>query len=175
MIDFASIKAIAFDIDGVMTDGGLLCTPDGDFLRTYDAKDAFAVRMAAMHGLPCAVITGGQSDTIRRRFLHCGVKAEDIYLNSCVKMRDFQDFCTRHGLQMSEVAYFGDDIPDVPVLKAAGLGVTPCDGCAEAKAAADYISPFPGGKWCMRDTLEKIMKAKGIWNIDYDVYETMFR
>lgn len=175
MTDWSKIKGVAFDIDGVMTDGGLLCTADGEFLRIYDAKDAFAVRMAAMHGIPCAVISGGKSESIRMRFVHCGVKPEDIYLRSCVKMRDFEDFCSKYDLHPSEVAYFGDDLPDIPVLRAAGLGVAPADACAEAKAAADYISPYPGGKWCMRDTMEKILKSQGLWDVDFDTYESMFR
>lgn len=173
-MDWEKIKGIAFDIDGVMTDGGLFCDPNGEFLRTYDAKDAFAVRMACMHKIPCAVITGGKAESIRLRFIHCGVKPDDVYLQSCVKIRDFEHFCAKYGLDKSEVAYFGDDIPDVPVLLAAGFGIAPADACEEAKAAADYVSPFPGGHWCMRDAIEKIMKAKGLWEVDYGVYEKMF-
>lgn len=174
-MDWSKVKGIAFDIDGVMTDGGLFCDPQGEFLRTYDAKDAFAVRMAAMHGIPCAVITGGKAESIRLRFVHCGVKGEDVHLKSCVKIRDFKHFCNKYGFDESEVVYFGDDLPDVPVLLAAGIGVAPADACAEAKEAADYVSPYPGGHWCVRDTIEMIMKAKGLWNVDYDVYESMFR
>ena len=84
------IKAIAFDIDGVMTDGGILAMSDGDLLRIFDAKDSFGVRMAKMNGLHTAVITGGSSDSILRRFSVCGVDEEDIYLHSRIKIDDFK-------------------------------------------------------------------------------------
>ena len=81
-MDLLKIKAFAFDIDGVMTDGGILCDLEGQLYRNFDAKDGFAVRMATMNGYPVAVITGGRSGSIRQRFLSCGVPAEDIYLGS---------------------------------------------------------------------------------------------
>ena len=74
------IKAFALDIDGVATDGGVLCSSDGDLLRTYDAKDGFALRMAVMNGYPVAIITGGSSESIRKRMVTSGVKPEDVFL-----------------------------------------------------------------------------------------------
>ena len=80
-MDLLRIKAFAFDIDGVATDGGVFCNGDGDLLRTYDAKDGFAIRMAVMNGFPVAVITGGSSESIRKRMVTSGVKAEDVFLH----------------------------------------------------------------------------------------------
>lgn len=173
-MDFSKIKAVAFDVDGVMTDGGIMALPDGDLLRVFDAKDAFALRMAALNGFILATITGGRSESIRKRMKICSVKEEDIYLNSRCKIRDFEDFCHRHSLESEEVMYFGDDIPDVEVLKAAGIGVAPSDACLEARAAADLVSPFPGGKWCIRDTVEQVLRAQGKWQFDSTEYEKVF-
>ena len=168
------IKAFVFDVDGVLTDGGIFATEDGELLRTFDAKDAFGMRMAAMKGYTLGAITGGRSHSIPKRLKVCGFKDEDIYLGSRIKMNDFEDFCKNHNLNADEVMYFGDDIPDVPVIKACGIGVCPSDAVQEAKDAADYISDRPGGKLCVRQALEMVMKAQGKWNVDLDIYNKMF-
>ena len=110
-MDLLKIKAFAFDIDGVATDGSILCIPGGDLLRVYDAKDSFAVRMAVMNGYPMAVITGGSSMTIRERMVTVGLKAEDVFLRSRNKMDEFKVFLERYNLQPEDVMYFGDDVP----------------------------------------------------------------
>jgi 3-deoxy-D-manno-octulosonate 8-phosphate phosphatase (KDO 8-P phosphatase) len=173
-MDFLKIKAFAFDIDGVATDGSILCIPGGDLLRVYDAKDSFAVRMATMNGYPVAVITGGSSLSIRERMVTTGLKPEDVFLHCRNKMDEFRQFCERYGLQPEDVMYFGDDIPDIEVIQTCGCGVCPYDAVEEVKAAADYISPFPGGKGCLRDTIEKVMRAQGRWVFDTDVYKKKF-
>ena len=173
-MDFLRIKAFAFDIDGVATDGSILCIPGGDLLRVYDAKDSFAIRMAVMNGYPMAVITGGSSVTIRERMVTVGLKAEDVFLRSRNKMEEFKVFCERYNLQPEDVMYFGDDVPDIEVLQACGCGVCPADAVEDVKAAADYVSPFPGGKGCLRDTIEKVMRAQGRWVFDTTVYKKRF-
>ena len=173
-MDLLKIKAFAYDIDGVATDGSILCIPGGDLLRVYDAKDSFAVRMATMNGYPVAVITGGSSVTIRERMVTTGLKPEDVFLHCRNKMDEFRQFCDRYGLQPEDVMYFGDDIPDIEVIRACGCGVCPSDAVEEVKEAADYVSPFPGGKGCLRDTIEKVMRAQGRWVFDTDVYKKKF-
>ena len=174
MTDFSRFKALTFDVDGVMTDGGLTALADGQLLRTYNAKDTFAVRMALMGGLEVAVITGGTGDAIVNRFKSCGVKPENIYLHSRDKIKQFNSFCEKYGLSAEEVIYVGDDFPDVPVLKACGLGVAPADATVEAKMAADYVSPFPGGHCCIRDIVEKVLRSQGRWAFDPENYERRF-
>ena len=117
-----NIKAFASDVDGVLTDGGILADLDGELFRTFDSKDGFAVRMATMAGYPVGIITGGRSESIRKRFLTCGVEAEDVYLGSRDKIEDFDDFCRRHGLKPEEVMYFGDDLPDAEMRLRGGSG-----------------------------------------------------
>ena len=91
MTDLKDIKAFAFDIDGVMTDGGILADLEGQLYRTFDAKDGFAVRMANMNGYPVAVITGARSQSVRARFSGNGIPPEDIYLGSRDKITDFDE------------------------------------------------------------------------------------
>ena len=87
---------------------------------------------------------------------------------------DFTDFCRRNNLTAEEVIYFGDDLPDIPVMKACGCGVCPADAVEEAKEAADFISGFPGGKRCVRNTLEMVMKIQGQWILDVQDYKRKF-
>lgn len=171
---FRKIKAFAFDVDGVLTNGGILANLDGELFRTFDSKDGFGLRMASMAGYPVAIITGGRSESIRKRFLTCGVKAEDVYLGSRDKIEDFDDFCSRYGLAPEDVMYFGDDMPDIPVMLKCGCGVAPSDAVAEAIESADYVSPYPGGRGCVRNTVETVMKLHDRWQLDVALYKEKF-
>lgn len=168
------IKAFVFDVDGVLTDGGILATLDGDLLRTFDAKDSFAMRMAAMHDYCLGVITGGRSVSIVKRVASCGIGSEDVYLGSRDKVEDFQNFCKRHELDPDQVMYFGDDLPDIPVLTACGCGVCPSDAVEEVKEAVHWVSDLPGGKGCVRSCIEKVMKMHGKWQLDVGRYKAQF-
>lgn len=171
---FTRIKAFAFDVDGVLTDGGILADLNGELYRTFDSKDGMAIRMAVMKGFHLAIITGGRSESIRKRFASCGIKAEDVYLGSRAKIEDFEDFCSRHGLSPDEVMYFGDDLPDIPVMVACGCGVCPSDAVEEVKEIADHISTRPGGRGCAREIIEMVLKEKGLWALDVQAYKRHF-
>ena len=173
-MDFSRIKAFAFDIDGVATDGSILAMPDGDLLRTYDAKDGFALRMAVMKGYPVAIITGGRSESIRKRMLSSGVKADDVFLHSRDKREDFDEFCRKYNLKPEEVMFFGDDLPDLALIRACGCGVCPSDAVEEVKAEADWISSRPGGKGCLREGIESVLRAQGNWTFDAQEYKAKF-
>lgn len=168
------IRAFVFDVDGVLTDGGVLATLDGELLRTFDAKDGFALRMASMHGYKLGIITGGRSESIRKRVRTCGIPAEDVYLGSREKIADFMDFCSRHSLETDEVMYFGDDLPDAPVMQACGCGVCPSDAVEDVRDIADWISDRPGGKGCVRSCIERVMKLQGTWQLDVQDYKKKF-
>lgn len=168
------IKAFAFDIDGVATDGGVFCNSDGDLLRTYDAKDGFAIRMAVLNGYPVAVITGGSSESIRKRMLTSGVKADDVFLHCRNKMEQFQVFCDRYHLSPKEVMYFGDDVPDIECMKASGCGVCPSDAVEDVIREADWMTDAPGGKGCLREAIEKTLKKQGKWVFDPVEYKAKF-
>lgn len=168
------IKAFVFDVDGVLTDGGILATPEGDLLRVFDSKDSFALRMAYMKGYHVGIITGGVSESIKLRFRTCGVPMENIYLGSRAKIEDLQDFCNRHDITAEEIMYFGDDLPDIPVMLECGCAVSPCDAVPEALAAADYVTTRPGGKGCAREMIEMVLKLHGKWELDVQDYKKKF-
>ena len=174
MTDFKNIKAFTFDIDGVMTDGGILADFRPDAVDQAVHLSGSTENGAAAHAVPVGVITGGRSQSIRARFSSNGINPEDIYLGSRNKIEDFEDFCRRHNLKPEEVMYFGDDIPDIEVIRAAGIGVCPNDAVEEVKEAADIISDRPGGKACVREYMEKAMKAQGRWVFDAIAYKKKF-
>lgn len=174
MQDYGRIKAFAFDVDGVFTDGGIFCDLDGELFRTFNAKDGFAVRMATMRGYPVGIITGGKSRSISARFTTCGVDKSDIYLWSRIKTDDILDFCSRHGISPGEVLYIGDDIPDIEALKLCGIAVCPSDAAEEVKAVCDIVSEFPGGKGCVRSMIRDVMIAQGTWTFDSSLYKKLY-
>ena len=171
-----AIKAIAYDLDGVATDGSIIPvgpTPE-DLVRVVNAKDSFASRVAAQKGVIVAVISGSKTEALRSRCLHMGVKEENLYLGVRGKLAVFREFCSRNGLQPGEVAYFGDDIPDTQVLRACGFGIAPADAAQEAKDAADYVTTVPGGRGCIREGIEMILKAQDKWRFDEDRYDLLY-
>jgi 3-deoxy-D-manno-octulosonate 8-phosphate phosphatase (KDO 8-P phosphatase) len=173
-MDLKSVKAFAFDIDGVATEGGVFCNSEGDLLRTYDAKDGFGIRMAVMRGYPVAVITGGSSESIRKRMLASGVESQNVFLHCRDKREEFAIFCERYDLKPEDVMYFGDDVPDLDVLKACGVAVCPADAVDEVKEVADWVTSKPGGKGCLREAIEATLRAQGQWIFEPDVYKKKF-
>ena len=168
------IKGFAFDVDGVFTDGGILCDLQGELYRTFDAKDGFGVRMARLKGYPVAVITGGRSESIRQRFLTSGVDPADIYLHSRDKSEQMEDFCRRHGFTTDNVLFMGDDLPDLELIERCGIGASPADGVPEALAAADWVTERPGGQGAVREVIETVMRAQGTWVFDVERYKVLF-
>ncbi len=168
--DLTKIKALAFDIDGVLSANVVSIEADGLPVRTVSIKDGYALHIACVMKIPMAIITGGNAPNVRRRYINLGFDPEDIYLPSSVKMVDYVKFRDRHGLRDEEILFVGDDIPDLPVLKVCGLPCCPSDAAPEVKAVAKYISPAPGGHGVARDIVEQFLKANGLWMKDEEVY-----
>jgi len=162
MLDkFKKIKAFAFDCDGVMTDGTAQVTEEGKAYRTFNIKDGFAVQHAVKKGYPIAIISGGNSQGIRHRFEALGVK--DIFLAQAHKVEAFDTFKQKYGLSNEEIAYMGDDMPDIPLLKLCGLPCCPKDAANDVKVSSQFISTLDGGKGCVRELMECILKTQDKW------------
>lgn len=169
-VKLKNIKAFAFDVDGVLTNGNVICFPvTGDLVRSYDAKDGYGLRVALINGYKIAIITGGEGDSIFKRFIPN--LATEVYTCSRDKLPVFNEFCKKYSLDPSEVAYVGDDLPDMQVLMNCGLAVCPSDACEEVKAVCDYVSIKPGGKGCARDLVEQVLKIQGKWKHDPKKYK----
>lgn len=162
--DLKKIKAIAFDIDGVLSADVIPLHTSGEPMRTVNIKDGYAIQLAVKKGLHIAIITGGRTEAVRKRFAGLGV--QDLYLGSAVKIHDYRDFRDKHGLKDEEILYMGDDIPDMEVMQACGLPCCPKDAAPEVKSIARYISHAAGGYGCGRDVVEQVMKAQGKWMAD---------
>lgn len=172
-VDLTKIKAFVFDVDGVFTDGGIYAI-NGDLLRRYDAKDCMSTRMAWMQGFKLGVITGGISQIIVQRMERCGFAPEDVYLGARKKVEQLDHFCAKYSLEYDQVLYCGDDLPDIPVMKACGVGAAPADAVTEVLEAADYVSKRTGGHGFVRDVVESTMRAQGKWILDDDHYKKAF-
>ena len=160
----ARVEAFVVDVDGVMTDGGIMPLPDGDFVRRYYAKDGYAISYAIKHGYKVCVITGGFGATLLSRMKRLGV--EYLYHNCMDKIAAIDDFCRRAGVNIENTIYMGDDIPDLECMRKVGIPVCPADACAEVVEAACYVSQFGGGYGCVRDIIEQVLRAHGTWALD---------
>lgn len=166
--DLTKIKAFVFDVDGVLSPSTIPLGEDGYPRRMVNIKDGYALQLAVKKGYKIAIITGGRGEAIRTRFESLGIR--DIYMGSSKKLPVFKKWIDDNSLTPDEVAFMGDDIPDLPCLRFAGLPCAPFDAAWEAKETARYISPVAGGYGCVRDLVEQTMKAHGNWLSDADAF-----
>lgn len=159
--DLSKIKAIAFDVDGVLSPSTIPMDNEGIPQRMVNIKDGYALQLAVKHGLKIAIITGADSKAIHHRYGALGIT--DIFTKAAEKLPLLQNWISKNNLESDEVAYVGDDIPDYECMKAVGLSVAPNDAAIEIKQIATYISPMNGGYGVGRDILEEIMKAQDMW------------
>jgi 3-deoxy-D-manno-octulosonate 8-phosphate phosphatase (KDO 8-P phosphatase) len=157
----AKIKLLAFDMDGVFTDGTMMMFPGEEPVRSFHARDGFALRQAIEAGLQIAIITRGKSEEVKRRMLALGV--QDVVLGAFDKWDALETLLFSYDITADEVLYMGDDVPDLEVLERVGIPCCPSDAIFEVQKACTYISDLPGGKGCVRDVIEKVMRAKDLW------------
>lgn len=158
------INTFIFDVDGVLTDGAVILMPDGDYVRTMNIKDGFAMQAAVKAGYRLAVISAGRmSEGVKKRLENLGV--QDIYLGVSDKKDAYETILFSYHLQAENIAYMGDDLPDYEVMQRAGLAACPADAAPEIQAIAHYVSPNNGGKGCVRDIIEKVLRLHGKWNV----------
>lgn len=162
--DLTRIRAIIFDVDGVLSAETIGMDDEGMPLRTVNIKDGYAIQLCVKMGLRVAIMTGGDSEAIARRYRYLGV--EDVYMKCAVKMRTYDEFVRRYGLSDEEVMYMGDDIPDLEVMRRVGCACCPADACTEVREASRYVSQRRGGYGCARDVLEQVLRAQGLWLSD---------
>jgi len=158
---FKPIKHFIFDIDGVLTDGTLLISADGTMLRSMNIKDGYAIQLATKKGFSVSIISGATGEAIQKRFLGLGVA--NVHLGIENKIQKFEEIIEERNLELSHILYMGDDMPDLEIMKRVALPCCPSDACPEIKGVSTYISPLPGGKGCVRDVIEKVLKLNGAW------------
>lgn len=166
--NLSQIKAVIFDVDGVLSANTIPLYPNGEPMRTANIKDGYAMNLACKKGLIIGIITGGRTEAVRIRLENLGVK--HIYMGAHDKKVEFADFLRKTGLKAEEVAYMGDDIPDYEVMLTVGLSACPADAAPEIRAISKYISHKHAGEGCGRDLIEQIMKAQGLWMADAEAF-----
>lgn len=159
--DLARIKALVFDVDGVLSTSTIAMDDEGQPLRTLNVKDGYAIQLAVKRGLVVAIISGGHSPNIRMRYEYLGVR--HIFMSSSYKIRDLETLTSQTGIPLDQMLYMGDDIPDYEVMARCGCPCCPEDAAVEIKALSCYISNRKGGEGCARDVIEQVLKAQGKW------------
>jgi len=166
----AHVKLLLMDVDGTMTDGSvtLLSQPDGTAfeIKTFDAHDGQGLTLAQTAGLRTGCITGRESAALLRRAHE--MKMEFIYMKQPVKMPAYEEILQKAGVSDSAVAFIGDDLPDIPLMRRVGLAVAVGDAVPEVKKSAHYTTRAFGGDGAVREAVELVLKSKGIWKAMID-------
>ena len=159
--DLRKIRAIIFDVDGVLSAETITLLSTGEPLRTVNIKDGYAIQLAVKMGLRIVILTGAATEAIRMRYEALGI--EDIFMGCAVKVKKYHELLAKYGLTDDEVMYMGDDIPDLEVMRRVGCPVCPSDACPEVQQASVYISHCKGGYGCGRDVIEQTLRAQDKW------------
>jgi 3-deoxy-D-manno-octulosonate 8-phosphate phosphatase (KDO 8-P phosphatase) len=160
----SGITTFVFDYDGVFSDGVVYITESGEQLRTTHSRDGYALQLAIKNNYRICIITGAWSTGIVERFRKIGI--HDVFIGATNKLEVFNDFCAKNNLSEEEVLVMGDDIPDYQMLQKAWVACCPSDAVWEIRNIVDYISIYPGGKGCVRDIIEQVMRLRGHWMQD---------
>lgn len=166
--DLKLIKGVAFDVDGVLSPAVVPLGDDGIPRRMANLRDGYAIVQAVKAGLHIALISGADTPSVRARFANMGVT--DQYLGNGNKLAWLHDWMGKYGLKYEEIAYCGDDLPDLLPMSKVGLSVAPCDAAPEVKEIARYITKAAGGYGVGRELLEEILRLKGVWGLNTNAY-----
>ncbi len=156
------ISCFALDMDGVLTNGLLTIMPDGQLLRTMNIKDGFAMQHAVKNGYHVVIISGGTPPGAVERLHKLGVR--EVYTAVTDKLGKLTEVMDRLKLKTENVLFMGDDVPDVEVMKHAGIAAAPRDAMAEVREISHYVSEYRGGEGCVRDVIEQAMRLHEKWH-----------
>ncbi len=161
---FKLIKTFVFDVDGVLTDGTLLILNDGQMARSMNIKDGYALQLAVKKGYRVVIVSGGKSESVKDRLQK--LKITDIFMQVENKLQLLTRYVNTNKLSWAELLFMGDDIPDYNCMLQAALACSPADAVSEIKDISNYISPLKGGRGCVRDVIEKVLKLNNNWDLD---------
>lgn len=164
---FKNIKTFVFDIDGVLTDSTVLLLENGLQARQMSIKDGLALQMALKKGYRVIIISGAYSEPVLKRMQYLGM--EEIFLATGNKLKFLSEYKNERPFEWEEVLYMGDDLPDLALLQQAGLATCPADAVQEVRQICQYISPVGGGKGCVRDVIEKVLRLNDDWQYETEV------
>ena len=160
-VDLNRIKLLLLDVDGVMTDGRIIYLNDGGEAKAFDVKDGHGLKLIQRAGIQVGIITGRQSDIVARRAAELGI--ELVYQGAKDKMQPFMEILEKLGLEPSEVAYVGDDLVDLPVMRLVGFSATVADASDDIKPYVDLVTSRPGGRGAVREVCDFLLKQSSLW------------
>ena len=155
------IRLLVLDVDGVLTDGVLVYGPSGEEIKRFHVRDGLAVQSARRAGVEVAVVSGRASAAVTRRMSELGIV--EVHQGIADKAATLRALLGRLGVKAEETAVMGDDLPDLPVMKIAGLALAPSDAAPEVKRAAGWVSRSPGGHGAVREAVEMLLRSRKVW------------
>jgi 3-deoxy-D-manno-octulosonate 8-phosphate phosphatase (KDO 8-P phosphatase) len=156
-----NIKMLILDVDGVMTDGRVIMDDRGQEIKNFDVRDGHGIKLVQRYGIKVVLLTGRQSEVVKHRAQDLGIK--EIYQKVFNKKEVFARILKKNKLNAAEVAFIGDDIIDIPVLKAAGFSTAVADAMDVVKKSVDYVTQNSGGRGAVREVCEMLLQAQGKW------------
>ena len=162
LAEFKKIKCFVFDVDGVLTNGNLLLMPGGLMARVMNIKDGYALQLAVKKGYQVWVISGGSSEEVKCRLQNLGIT--EVHMKVGDKLSLLTELSILNGVNLEEMIYMGDDMPDYDAMKAVGIAACPADACFDIKQISTYLSTYKGGEGCARDVIEKVLKLNDQWD-----------
>lgn len=165
---FSNIKLLLLDVDGVLTDGKITYTDKGEEIKSFNSKDGLGIRLLMDSGIKVGIITGRKSDALVHRCKNLGI--ELLFDGITDKLQTFKDILKKTELHSDNTAFAGDDLPDLPVMKAVALSITPADAPEYIKEHADFVTRQKGGEGAIREICDKILQAQGKWETIIEKY-----
>jgi 3-deoxy-D-manno-octulosonate 8-phosphate phosphatase (KDO 8-P phosphatase) len=162
------IELLIFDVDGVLTDGSLFIGDDGQEYKAFNSRDGHGIKMLMKHGVQCAIITGRTSKVVEHRMKNLGI--ELIYQGQHDKTEGYAHLMERVGLRDEQVAYMGDDVVDLPVMRRVGLAIAVQDAHPWVLKHAHWQTPTAGGRGAARDVCEMLLEARGVLKMELESY-----
>ncbi len=160
----AKLKLVLFDVDGVLTDARLIFGDDGQEYKAFHSRDGHGIKMLQRHGIEAGIITARRSKTVEHRVRDLGIR--HVYQGSQEKLPVYRRLLAELALDAAEVAFVGDDVVDLPIMREAGLAICPQDAHALVKRHAHWVTPSPGGRGAAREVCEMILYAQGHYDTE---------
>lgn len=155
------LRFLLFDVDGVLTDGRLHVSPDGELFKSFHVRDGLAIKLAQAGGLEVGILSARSSEIVERRAAEIGIA--EIVQGASDKGTALRALLARKQLDAAEVAFMGDDLQDLGALGAAGFSAAPADATSEVRAVVDYVTAANGGQGAVRELVERLLVARGSW------------
>lgn len=161
---FSLVRAFVFDMDGVLTDGGLWLPEAGEWIRRMHIHDGFALQLAVQKGYLVAVISGSESRPVMERLRSLGVS--EVHMSVSDKAACLTGLMQSWEVSATAVLYMGDDVPDLPAMRIAGIPCCPANARPEVRDNAFYVSAIHGGNGCVRDVIERVLRCRSDWQLE---------